>query len=118
MLDQLTGFALWMNAGEERKIMETANITKLAEGAKEHPVIAHHYEQLRIRHDALPPMDEHARYDLMSGRVIGRFQLTQEQKRERAAQYWEMTKGHWLEAMVVAVIGYRNLPIYKSAGAM
>ena len=118
-LDQLCGFALWMNAGEERKIMETANITKLADGGRDHPVIQHHYEQRRLQQAQLmEDDDEHAVYDLITGRVKHRFALTHEQKRDRASQYWDKTKGEWLEAMMVFVIGYRNFPIYKAAGAL
>jgi hypothetical protein len=117
-LDQLCGFALWMNAGDERKIMETANITKLAEGAKDHPIIAHHYEQRRTEMAAIPE-PQHGTMELLTGRFVPRrMQLTHEQKRERSAQYWEKTKGEWLEAMLVAVVGYRNFPIYKQAGAL
>ena len=45
-------------------------------------------------------------------------QLTHEEQRERWYAYWEETKGEWMEAMVAFVIGYRNLPIFKKAGAL
>lgn len=118
-LDQLCGFALWMNAGEERKIMETANITKLADGSREHPIIAHHYEYRHQQMIAdLGPDTQTAVQDMILGNRRRSFQLSYEEKRERARQYWEKTKGEWIEAMMVAVIGYRNFPIYRLAGAL
>jgi hypothetical protein len=45
-------------------------------------------------------------------------QLSHEEMRARNKAYWEETKGEWLEAMMVFVIGYRNFPIFKAAGAL
>jgi hypothetical protein len=107
-LDQLCGFALWMRAGEERAVMETANITKLADGAAEHPLIAHHYAVRRAARAETPdPV----------GRAI-RSYLTHDQKMARAATYWDRTREHWIAALSVAVIGHRNFHLYRTAGAM
>lgn len=116
-LDQLCGFALWMNAGEERKIMETANITKLADGAREHPIIAHHYANRR-EVPAEYVVDERAVYHHGTGQIVHRYQLTHAEKQERARVYFENTKHEWVHALLVAVIGYRNFPFYKSAGSI
>lgn len=112
-LDQLCGFALWMRAGEDRSIMETANITKLTDGAMEHPLVAHHYATRRLATDD-PRATAH---DLITGRVVRTFHLSCDQKMERARAYWERTKGHWIGAMRAAVIGHRNFHVYRLAGA-
>lgn len=117
-IDQLCGFALWMNAGEERKIIETANITRLMDGAKEHPVIEHHYAHRRAQLiEDVGPHNAAQIGDILNGRRY-RYQLSHEEKRERARQYWEKTKGEWIEALLVAVIGYRDFHLYRMAGAL
>jgi hypothetical protein len=119
-LDQLCGFALWMNAGEERKVLETANITHMHEGAHDHPLIVARRQQQAA--STLAGLDDRAReqvLDILNGRprrVV--HQLSHEARLARAAVYFEKTKGEWLEALLVAVVGYRNFPIYKQAGAL
>ena len=44
--------------------------------------------------------------------------LTWDEKRARNQSYWEETKGGWIEALLVLVIGYRNLPVFKQAEAL
>ena len=132
MLDQLTGFALWMQAGEEDRVLQTANITHLAPAGEGHPVIARRKSAIvQAAHEAIDAAtpdelaellgtDEAIRIRALlvgTKREVHR-QLTHEQQRERWYAYWEETKGEWTEAMVVFVIGYRDLPIFKTAGAM
>jgi hypothetical protein len=121
MLDQLSGFALWMKSGEEARVVETANIIELAEAGKGHPILARRKDvAVNALAELLGP-EEAARIQtiMTSPRRPGFVrQLSHEETRERNNAYWEETKGEWMEAMVAFVIGYRNLPIFKAAGAL
>lgn len=131
-LDQLSAFALWMISGEERAVLETANVTSISEVGRGHPLV-------RVAKE--PPLragataQQIAAYLLQLGDITeaqaNRIaevmtsdrkphvrQLTHEQQRARNEAYWEETKGHWIEAMVVLVIGYKNLKLFKAAGAL
>lgn len=125
MLDQLSGFALWMKAGEERRVLETANIIRLADNAGEHPLIVQRRDTLAAAHiprnqvaiDAQVEaiFDAHLKHKKPKHFMR---QISHEETRVRNQAYWEETKGEWLEAMMVFVIGYRNFPIFKQAGAL
>ena len=125
MLDQLSGFALWMQAGEERRVLETANIIRLADNAGEHPLIVQRRDALAAaqlpRNQVAIDAQVEAIFDAyLKHKKPKHFmrQLSHEETRARNQAYWEETKGEWLEAMMVFVIGYRNFPIFKQAGAL
>jgi hypothetical protein len=126
-LDQLSAFALWMGSGEDRAVLETANVITLSPAGEGHPLLARKAEtRLRIRDEALAELvrlvgpDRAA--DLIGEPIAGRRpfirQITYEERRARNDAYWEETKGHWIEAMMVMIVGYRNFPILKAAGAL
>jgi hypothetical protein len=125
MLDQLSGFALWMKAGEERRVFETANIIRLADGCNDHPLVAQRREAIREREAARPLVDVEAQVEAIMDAHLKhkkprRFarQLSHEETRARNMAYWEETKAIWIEAMMVFVFGYRNFPTLKTAGAI
>lgn len=121
-LDQLCGFALWMAAGEERKVIETANIIDVMPEAKTHPLIVdktkHTIEDAMRELRAMDPSTADAIAKIIAGRSRARRQLNYEQTRARNDAYWEKTKGMWIEAMLANVVGYRNLPVLKAAGVL
>jgi hypothetical protein len=45
-------------------------------------------------------------------------QLTYEEHQARNKAYWEEMKGHYIEAMMVIVIGYKFFPIFTAAKAL
>lgn len=120
MLDQLCGFALWMQAGEERKVIETANIIEATPDGKAHPLLL---EKPRRSLEAMLADVDPQTADAIT-RVLGenrkpfRRQLSYEETRARNTAYWEQTKGQWIEAMLANVVGYRNFAIFRAAGAL
>lgn len=126
-LDQLAGFALWMKAGEERAILQTANIIQTTDEGRVHPLLCQRLSTpRRDREEALAELvrlvgpDQAARIDdiMRSDRKPFIGQLNYEQRRARNDAYWAETKGDWIEAMLVFVIGYRNFPIFKAAESL
>ena len=125
-LDQLSGFALWMQAGAERDIIEAANIIDIAPEGKDSPLLVQN-RQTR-RQNALADLiqqvgsEQADRIAAMIGWLSKRKpyipQISYEQHRARDDAYWEKTKGHWIEAMLVFVVGYRRFPILKTAGLL
>jgi hypothetical protein len=122
-LDQLTGFALWMQSGEEEAILQRANIVRIEEAGRGHPILAkRRQDQATEAAQELARLlgpEEAARVEaLMVGPEKLRGGLSRADRRERNHKYWLETRGEWIEALVVLVIGYRNLPVFKLAGAL
>lgn len=122
-LDQLSAFALWMEAGEERQIVETANIINLAPEGRGNPILVKHQEARAV--DALARLiqdvgpEQADRIAALMGRPAAPpRRMSYEEHRARNNAYWEETKGHWIEAMLVFVVGYRNFPVFKQAGVL
>jgi hypothetical protein len=121
-LDQLAGFALWMQAGEDGEAIKEANVVSLSEAGEGHPLLVR--ETRRAREDL---QDQIAAYGRLYGtnaaeQILGIIdgtnplcrrrrrrhppqQLTYEEKRQRNDAYWQETKEHWIGAMVVLVLG-------------
>ncbi len=125
-LDQLAGFALWMGAGEEKAVLETANVIQTTDEGRGHPLLCHRPQPpRRDREWAVaelttligPEAANRIANMTFSGRPVVR-QITHEEQRARNDAYWAQMKGHYIEAMLVYVIGYRNFPIFKAAGAL
>jgi hypothetical protein len=122
-LDQLTGFALWMQSGEEEAILQRANIVRIEEAGRGHPILAKRRQDQAVEAAQelarLLGPEEAARVEaLMAGPEKLRGGLSSSDRRERNNKYWQETRSQWIEALVVLVIGYRNLPIFKQAGAL
>lgn len=128
-LDQLSAFALWMKAGEDRSVIKAANIIRVEDGVRDHPLLKREPE--RTSQERLLVLgtqlirefgqERAARIlevlnDTPTRRIVR--QLTYEEQRKRNNEYWERTKGYWIEAMIVGIIGYRNLPLFKVAGVL
>jgi hypothetical protein len=124
LLDQVTGFALWMQSGEEQRVLETANIIELSAAGREHPIIAKRNEATRERlaHDLVtmlgPDTERKVREMITGKREPRRRSLDFDERKERNHAYWTHTKDLWMQACVSLVIGYRNLPIFKACGAL
>lgn len=129
-LDQLSGFALWMKAGEDRSVLQSANIIRVEDGQQDHPIMKWARSQTVQDHrlavlgaEIAQQIGQERAARLLEmlndgGRVRFVRQLTYEEERARNNVYWERTKGHWMEAMMAAIIGYRNLPLFKMAGVL
>lgn len=122
-LDQLTGFALWMAAGEEEAVLQRANIVTLEPAGRNHPLLVKRAAGQRgAAVQELAQMlgpDAAARVQALVDRPERRRGgLTWDEKRARNQSYWEETKGEWIEALLVLVVGYRNLPVFKQAEAL
>lgn len=126
-LDQLAGFALWMAAGEERAILETANVIQATAEGRLHPLLCQRAAPpQRDRQWAvaeltrmLGPAEADRIADIMlSDRKPFVRQLTHEQQRARNDAYWTETNGDWIEAMLVFVVGHRNFSIFKEWEAL
>lgn len=130
-LDQLSAFALWMKAGEDRSIIKSANIIRIEDGVSSHPLLQReprqsYQERLAVIGARLTQelgQEQATRIlemlnDNPNRRVRFVRQLTYEETRHRNQEYWQRTKGHWMEAMVVAIIGYQNLPLFKVSGTL
>ena len=97
-LDQLAALALWVAAGEESKILEVANVTRLEPSRIEHPLLKAHAERRRLaRNDDLA--DALAR-GLVSGAGWHRPRRSHEETTEMCARYWAATGKHWVEALL------------------
>lgn len=83
-LDQLVAFSLAMEAGEERDIIETANLFNIQEAALTHPVIA---ERAKTQYRA------------------PRLEPEVDPMKARRQRYWQETKHLWVEALGVYVLG-------------
>lgn len=121
-LDQLAGFALWMNAGEERAILEKANVIEATDAGRAHVLLQFRPTPEQDRTWALAELVGPERAaeiaDILSNRKPRRRQLSYEDQRARNDAYWKETQGEWIEAMMVFVIGYRNFHFFKSAGVL
>lgn len=126
-LDQLTGFALLMRAGEERDILDKANLISTTAAGDDHPLIQQRrrarQENMAAAMANLQGIDPEMAYRIvvvMGARPRRRFirQLSYEDWRARNDAYWRATQGLWTEALVCIVIGYRDLPVFKAAGAL
>ena len=128
-LDQLSAFALWMASGEDREVIKTANVIDVTNEGRGHPLLIRPSRDLICEQamaelimrlgpeqaDQIIAMIEGKRNP--RGKVFVR-QLTYEQHQARNKAYWEEMRGHYIEAMMVLVIGYRNFPIFKAAEAL
>lgn len=94
-LDQLVGFALAMQAGEEADIIAKANITNLLPAGRDHPLLAAREKQHVV--DRAAPR-------LMPNRR-GVWSLAD--VREYANAYWDETKHMWVERLSVFACGRR-----------
>lgn len=126
-LDQLAGFALWMAAGEERAVLELANVIQITDEGRGHPLLClrpappqHDREWAIAELERMLGPEQAGRVAeiVFSKRKPVERQLSYEQQRARNDAYWAETKGEWIEAMMVFVVGYRNFPIFKQAGAL
>lgn len=115
-LDQLSAFALWMQAGEERQVLEVANIVDLTPAGRDHPLIKQRSPRRNADNaiDLIAELQELAPdridgiLDLLGARPRQRIalrQLSYEQLRTRNDVYWEETKPHWIEALTTRVLG-------------
>jgi hypothetical protein len=112
-LDQLSAFALWMRAGEERQVLSTANIVSLEAAASDHPLIVQRrQEQIATAADDLrrlqqidPEMIERIRTVLAKPKHPFVRQLSYEEQRARNNAYWEETKEWWRESLLTFVFG-------------
>lgn len=126
-LDQLAGFALWMNVGEDRKVLQTANIISVAEPKNaDHPLLKlmdHGPARERALTDLIQAIGEDRTRNILAiitqkRRPFTGRQLTFEQQRERNGTYWNETKDHWIEAILTHVIGCRHFPILREVGVL
>lgn len=126
-LDQVAGFALWMASGEEMAVLETANVIQTTDEGRGHRLLCHRpAHPQRDREWAVAELTRLLgpdRADLIAGIMLSDRkpfvgQLTHEQHRVRNDAYWAEMKGHYIEAMMVFVIGYRNFHFFKAAEAL
>jgi hypothetical protein len=128
-LDQLAAFGLWMASGGDRAVLEKANVIGTEEAGRNHPLLtAKATRRFRAREDALadlvaavgPEEANRIMRVIIDGlrRPSTRHQLTYEERRARNDAYWNEMRGHWIEAMMVLIIGYRNFPVFEAAGAL
>ncbi len=118
-LDQLSAFALWMMSGEERQVIETANVIDLAPAGVNHPLFIEKREQERREFanliQEMGPEKAEQVFGLLtrrSKRKKAPRQLSYEAQRERNCAYWEETKSVWMEAMLVLVLG-RDVKLFQ-----
>lgn len=125
-LDQLAGFALWMASGEELAVLESANLIQVTDEGRGHQLLRQRQTPQHDRERAIaelvrilgPETAGRIAEIMLSDRKPVARQLTYEQQRTRNNSYWEEMKGHYIEAMMVFVIGYRNFPVFKTAEAL
>lgn len=126
-LDQLAAFALWMASGEDRAVLDTANVIATEEVGRRHPLLADKRRALLMREDAMAalirdvgPEAANRIAETVSLRGPSRMRgcPSYEDWRARNDAYWKETQDQWIEAMTVLIIGHRNFPIFKAAGAL
>ncbi len=98
-LDQLTGFALLMGAGDEKEILRTANVIRVHAAGKEHPLLKERIDQ-RLRERAANP----GNWTTIYGRDR-RNNITVQ--REIRAAYLADTGKIWRDRTCVHVLGRR-----------
>jgi hypothetical protein len=92
-IDQAVAFSLYAKAGLESEIIETANVTSREEGA-DHPLLA----------AKRAARAEPAVADVMT--ALNNFRHEPYDRwRARCEQYWNETRGIWIEALTVFVTG-------------
>ena len=97
--DQLAALALAMEAGEERELIATANLTKIAPAGVDHPLLK---GRMDIRHARVIGLDQH-RFGNDNARQI------------RNATYWDETKELWIETLGTYIFN-RNWKHIKGIG--
>jgi hypothetical protein len=120
MLDQVSAFALWIMAGEERSIVECANLIDIAPIAINHPLLLHHQKTRSERFEAAmrdidPAMAERIAAIMSRSHRPHQRQLSFDDERARNEAYWEQTKGHWIEAVLTQVVGCRSFRVLQAA---
>lgn len=80
-LDQLTALTLAMRAGEESEILMTANLSRVSDLGRQHPL---------IQERGLSEFNRQHAYD---------------EVREKNEAYWQETKAMWIDALGVFVLG-------------
>ncbi len=85
-IDQLAALALAMEAGEERELIATANITKIAPAGIGHALLAEKYKATEHARDAIIPYD------------AGALSIY-EARRLHNATYWAETKDIWIDTL-------------------
>lgn len=114
-LDQLSAFALWMMAGEERELLRTSNIITLHPAGESHPLLIekrgrHEEEQVEALADLIRLVGADQAKKILDFIKTPRKPLppphfTNEEQRARNDTYWQETKFLWIDAMMVMVIG-------------
>ena len=89
-LDQLTGLALAVRAGEEDDILATANITKVAPAGVGHELLG----------ERSKPVDRAA---FVAGVIVFARHVPQDARRVRNEAYWQETKDIWIDILGVHV---------------
>lgn len=98
-LDQLTAFALHMQAGLEEELINTANITSLTERGTTHPLFQ---ERARKHQEQLTRADEIC----FGPRSFSA--SSWERDRARSERYWLKTGSLWTERLSTYVLGRRQ----------
>lgn len=105
-LDQLAGFALAMQAGEEADIISKANITTLLPAGQAHSLLAERQNR-HVTERAQPPPSRPNRRGVWSLADV----------RDYANAYWEETKHMWVERLSVFACGRRVKMLTADGGA-
>ena len=90
-LDQLTGLALAVRAGEEKDILDTANVTKVAPAGVGHELLGARSKPV----DQIETMRNHvAQYGMIAANHV-----PHDARRARNDAYFEETKDIWIDAL-------------------
>lgn len=119
-LDQLTGYALFMGAGDDRAVIAAANLIQVTDAGRSHQLV----EMARSRSvervmqlvdqngldvERMIAVLENSRRSIHGG-------LSYEDEQARVDAYWQRTKGYWLRAASDQMIGVKNFHVFRAAG--
>jgi hypothetical protein len=93
-IDQLTGIALAVRAGEERDILDTANLTKVAPAGVGHELLG---SRSRLVEDL--PIHRVPRAALINGVIRPTNHIPIDVRRARNTAYWAETKDIWINTL-------------------
>jgi hypothetical protein len=102
-IDQVCAFSMFMTAGLEQEVLDTANVIRLTEAGGSHPILESH----RSRRGAVDQIDEPVRRRPPQ-------RSSWEQQRDRCDRYWGETRQIWTEALGVFAMGAKPWAVAKT----